>query len=82
MIVEIVEIRGYDLLIQMAKKMNFGDAIPSLRQSLEEEEKMFAWLRASSHNIYRNIGQIDLRTLKSLILTHGYPAKLYFPALE
>jgi ferritin-like metal-binding protein YciE len=78
MIVENAEITGYDLLIQMAKKMNFGDAIPSLRQSLEEEEKMFVWLRASSHNIYRNIGQIDLRTLKYTYLNTWVPGETLF----
>ena len=46
MIVENAEVIGYNLLIQMATKMNFSDTIPSLKQSLEEEEKMFAWLRA------------------------------------
>jgi ferritin-like metal-binding protein YciE len=47
-IVESAEVIGYNLLIQMAGKMNkMGDAIPSLRQSLSEEEKMFTWLRAN-----------------------------------
>ena len=47
MIVENAEVIGYNLLIQMATKMNFSDAIPSLKQSLEEEEKMSIWLRTN-----------------------------------
>ena len=78
MIVENAEITGYDLLIQMAKKMNFGDAIPSLRQSLEEEEKMFAWLRADSHNIYRNIGQINYISCKYTYLNTWAPGETLF----
>ena len=48
MIVENAEVTGYNLLIQMAEKMNIGDTIPYLRQSLDEEEKMFGWLRANT----------------------------------
>lgn len=47
MIVENAEVIGYNLLIQMATKMNFSDTIPSLKQSLEEEEKMSIWLRTN-----------------------------------
>jgi ferritin-like metal-binding protein YciE len=47
MIVENAEVIGYNLLIQMATKMNFCDTIPSLKQSLEEEEKMSIWLRTN-----------------------------------
>jgi hypothetical protein len=32
----------------MAEKMNIGDTIPYLRQSLDEEEKMFGWLKANT----------------------------------
>ena len=42
-IVESAEVTGYNLLIQMAGKMSnkIDYAIPLLRQSLYEEEKMF-----------------------------------------
>jgi ferritin-like metal-binding protein YciE len=36
-IIENAEVTGYTMLIQMAVKMNMADAIPSLRQNLEEE---------------------------------------------
>lgn len=55
MIVENAEVTGYNLLIQMATKMNFGDSISSLRKSLEEEEKMAAWLSANFSSIFREL---------------------------
>ncbi|HET7345514.1 MAG TPA: DUF892 family protein [Nitrososphaeraceae archaeon] len=55
-IVESAEVIGYDLIIQMAGKMNkMGDAIPSLRQSLYEEEKMFTWLRANAPAMFAKL---------------------------
>jgi ferritin-like metal-binding protein YciE len=55
-IVESAEVTGYNLLIQMAGKMNeMGDAIPSLRQSLQEEEKMFGWLRANASVMFAKL---------------------------
>ena len=55
-IVESAEITGYNLLIQMAGKMNdMDDAIPSLIQSLQEEEKMFAWLRANAPAMFAKL---------------------------
>jgi transposase-like protein len=39
----------------MAEKMNIGDAIPSLRQSLHEEEKMFGWLRANAPAMFAKL---------------------------
>jgi ferritin-like metal-binding protein YciE len=55
-IVESAEVIGYNLLIQMAGKMNkMGDAIPSLRQSLFEEEKMFTWLRANAPAMFAKL---------------------------
>jgi ferritin-like metal-binding protein YciE len=54
-IVENAEIIGYNMLIQMAEKMNIGDAIPSLRQSLQEEEKMFGWLRANAPAMFAKL---------------------------
>jgi len=54
-IVENAEVIGYNLLIQMAGKMNVGDAIPSLRQSLQEEEKMFGWLRSNAPAMFAKL---------------------------
>jgi ferritin-like metal-binding protein YciE len=55
-IVESAEVIGYNLLIQMAGKMNkMDDAIPSLRQSLSEEEKMFTWLRANAPAMFAKL---------------------------
>jgi DNA replication initiation complex subunit (GINS family) len=55
-IVESAEVTGYNLLIQMAGKMNeIDDAIPSLRQSLSEEEKMFTWLRANAPAMFAKL---------------------------
>jgi ferritin-like metal-binding protein YciE len=55
-IVESAEVTGYNLLIQMAGKMNdMTDAIPSLRQSLQEEEKMFIWLRANAPAMFAKL---------------------------
>jgi ferritin-like metal-binding protein YciE len=59
-IVENAEVVGYNLLIQMAEKMNIGDTIPSLRQSLDEEERMFGWLRANTPAMFAKLWpQID-----------------------
>lgn len=55
MIVENAEVIGYNLLIQMATKMNFSDTIPSLKQSLEEEEKMSIWLRTNFPAMFANL---------------------------
>ena len=46
-LIENAEIIAYNTLIQMASKMNIGEAIPPLRQNLQEEEEMAAWARAS-----------------------------------
>ncbi len=46
-IIEHAEIIGYNTLIQIASKLNIGEAIPPLRQSLKEEEEMAAWARAN-----------------------------------
>jgi len=55
-IVESAEITGYNLIIQMAGKINkIDDAIPSLRQSLYEEEKMFTWLRANTPAMFAKL---------------------------
>jgi ferritin-like metal-binding protein YciE len=54
-IIENAEITGYNMLIQMAVKMNVADAIPSLRQNLEEEEEMFGWLRANAPAIFAKL---------------------------
>src|SRR6188472_756114 len=55
-IVESAEVTGYNLLIQMAGKMNdMTDAIPPLRQSLQEEENMFTWLRANAPAMFAKL---------------------------
>jgi ferritin-like metal-binding protein YciE len=54
-IIENAEITGYNMLIQMALKMNVADAIPSLRQNLNEEEEMFGWLRANAPAIFAKL---------------------------
>jgi ferritin-like metal-binding protein YciE len=54
-IIENAEITGYNMLIQMAVKMNVADAIPSLRQNLEEEEEMFGWLRANAPAMFAKL---------------------------
>lgn len=54
-IVENAEVTGYNLLIQMAEKMNIGDAIPSLAQSLQDEEKMLGWLRANAPAMFAKL---------------------------
>jgi len=54
-IVENAEVTGYNLLIQMAEKMNMGDAIPSLAQSLQDEEKMLGWLRANAPAMFAKL---------------------------
>ncbi len=54
-IVENAEVVGYNLLIQMAEKMNVGDATPILRQNLQEEEKMFGWLRANAPAMFATL---------------------------
>lgn len=53
---ESAETISYNVLLQMAIKMSFDDnvkeAIPLLRQSLEEEEKMNGWLRAHLPTVF------------------------------
>jgi ferritin-like metal-binding protein YciE len=66
-IVENAEVIGYNLLIQMAEKMNLGDTIPYLRQSLDEEERMFGWLRANAPAIFAKLWpQIDASSSSSV----------------
>ena len=47
MIIENTEIISYKMLIQLAEKLNLQDAIPILRQNLQEEEVMATWLMAN-----------------------------------
>src|SRR5215212_1913631 len=54
-IMENTEVTGYNMLIQMALKMNVADAIPSLRQNLNEEEEMFGWLRANAPAMFAKL---------------------------
>ena len=53
--IENAEVTGYNMLIQMALKMNVADAIPSLRQNLNEEEEMFGWLRANAPAMFAKL---------------------------
>ena len=54
-IVEDAEVTGYNLLLQMAQKMNIADSIPVLRQNLQEEVKMFGWLRANASAMFAKL---------------------------
>jgi ferritin-like metal-binding protein YciE len=54
-IIENSEVAGYNMLIQIASKMKVADAIPSLRQNLEEEEEMFGWLRANTPAMFAKL---------------------------
>lgn len=46
-LIEQQEVLGYNTIVQMATKMNIGEAVPAMRQSLKEEEEMVAWTRAN-----------------------------------
>lgn len=46
-LIEHAEVIGYNMAIQLATKINVGEAIMPLRQNLQEEEKMVAWMRAN-----------------------------------
>jgi len=73
-IVESAEVIGYNLLIQMAGKLNIVDAMPVLGQSLQEEEKMFAWLKANSPALFARLWlQVDPRS------STGAPTKMTSP---
>ena len=48
MIVENAEITCDNMLIQKAQIMNMDDAIPLLRQNLQEQESMAAWLKTNT----------------------------------
>lgn len=59
-LVENAEVMGYMTLVQMAQKMGFGDAMVSLMQSLDEEERMAAWIRTNSPAMFgRYWGQLE-----------------------
>ena len=46
--VENAEIVLYDMLLQLAQKAAVDDAIPVLRQTLDEERNMADWIRANT----------------------------------
>ena len=55
-IIENAEITAYNMLIQWAVKLNIAaDAIPLLRQNLQEEEEMFGWLRANAPAMFAKL---------------------------
>ena len=59
-IIENAEVIGYNLLVQIALKMNMGDALVLLKQSFEEEERMFEWLKANAPAMFAKLwSQID-----------------------
>jgi ferritin-like metal-binding protein YciE len=59
-IVENAEVIGYNLLVQMAVKLNKGDALVLLKQSCEEEDRMFEWLKANAPSMFAKLwSQID-----------------------
>ena len=45
--IEYAEVIGYDMAIQLATRLNIGEAVMPLRQNLQEEEKMVVWMRAN-----------------------------------
>ncbi len=51
-LIEYAEVIGYNMAIQLATKINIGEAIMPLRQNLQEEEKMVAWMRANQPSIF------------------------------
>ena len=59
-IVENAEVIGYNLLVQMAVKLNKGDALVLLKQSCGEEDRMFEWLKANAPSMFAKLwSQID-----------------------
>jgi ferritin-like metal-binding protein YciE len=55
-IIENAEVTGYNMLIQWAVKVNIAaNAIPLLRQNLQEEEEMFGWLRANAPAMFAKL---------------------------
>jgi ferritin-like metal-binding protein YciE len=80
-IIENAEVTGYTMLIQMAVKMNVADAIPSLRQNLNEEEEMFGWLRANAPAMFAKLwpqieGESSSLNLKSSSSSSPTPATM------
>jgi ferritin-like metal-binding protein YciE len=51
-LIEHAEVIGYNMAIQLATKINIGEAIMPLRQNLQEEEKMVAWMRANLPSMF------------------------------
>jgi ferritin-like metal-binding protein YciE len=51
-LIEYAEVIGYNMAIQMATKINNGEAIMPLRQNLQEEEKMVAWMRTNLPSMF------------------------------
>jgi hypothetical protein len=56
----------------MAVKINVPDAIPSLRQNLNEEEEMFGWLRANSPAMFAKLWpQIEDESSSTISASHS-----------
>jgi ferritin-like metal-binding protein YciE len=48
LIIENAEIVAYDMLIQISQRSDLQDAIPLLKQSLQEEESMADWIKTNT----------------------------------
>ena len=71
-IIENAEVTGYTILLQMAVKINVPDAIPALRQNLNEEEEMFGWLRANSPAMFAKLWpQIEDESSSTISASHS-----------
>lgn len=57
MIVENAEIKCDNKLIQKAQIMNMDDAIPLLRQNLQEQESMAEWLKTNTSAMLTQLWQ-------------------------
>ena len=58
-IVENAEITCDNMLIQKAQIMNMDDAIPLLRQNLQEQESMAEWLKTNTSAMVPSCGKIE-----------------------
>jgi ferritin-like metal-binding protein YciE len=67
-LIEHAEVITYNMLVQMAERLNVGEALPALRQSLKEEEDMTAWTRAY---LPSNFAQLWGSMEKKMSMTHS-----------
>jgi ferritin-like metal-binding protein YciE len=57
LIIENAEIVAYDVIIQIAQRVNTADAIPLLTQSLQEEQSMANWIKTNTPVCLTSYGQ-------------------------